>query len=104
MHFLFDYPLQGDFLGTQKVPSFQPRYIPWYHANFAHAVLHGIPVGIVTGSYTLAISEVLIHFWIDYMKSMKAFGIHLDQFFHILFKGLWVFVAYAAFTTKHSLW
>jgi hypothetical protein len=90
LHFWFDYPGQGDFLACQKNPGFTPRYIPWYHANFAHAAIHGLPVGIVTGSVLLGICEVIIHFFIDLAKSKGFINIHVDQVLHILCKALWV--------------
>ncbi|QIG76572.1 hypothetical protein EVC27_047 [Rhizobium phage RHph_I1_6] len=104
LHFLFDYPLQGDFLANQKNPNFTPRYVPWYHANFAHAAIHGIPVGIITGSYTLALSEIVVHFCIDLWKSLGLINIHVDQLFHIICKAIWVFYAYYAFTYGRVLW
>jgi len=104
LHFLCDYPWQHDFLANQKNPSFKPRYIPWYHANFAHAAIHGIPVGIITGSCLLALYEVAMHFTIDYVKSRGAINIHMDQLLHIACKVMWVVMAYLAYTHQIQLW
>lgn len=104
LHFLLDYPLQGDFLATQKSPKYAPRIIPWYHANFAHAAIHGLGVGIILGSYLWAIGEVILHFWIDHKKSMGRFDIHYDQFAHILCKAFWVLGAYLCFQNGIKMW
>lgn len=99
-----DYPLQGDFLAMQKNPKFTMRAIPWYHANFAHAAIHGLGVGIVLGSFGWAISELLLHFYIDYKKSMGRFNIHEDQFFHLMCKAFWVFGTWILFTYNLPMW
>lgn len=104
LHFLFDYPLQGDFLAQQKNPECKARYVPWYHANFAHAAIHGLPVGIVTGSVTLGLYEVMFHFAIDLLKSKGFINIHIDQFLHISCKVMWLIMAYYVFTAGITLW
>lgn len=93
LHFLCDYPLQGDFLARGKSSFKEPLYgVPWWHCNFAHAAIHGLAVGLATQSSVLAILETVAHFGIDYGKSRKWFGISVDQSLHLGCKILWILI------------
>lgn len=93
-HFLADYPLQGTWIATTKSHKHpHSTGYPWYHSLTAHAVIHGGFVGIITGSVVIACAEVIFHWVIDYHKSNDTFGIHMDQFLHLMCKILWAWVA-----------
>jgi hypothetical protein len=95
LHFLCDYPLQGDFLAVGKGSFAKPHFgVPWWHCLTAHAAIHGLAVGAITGSLWLGLAETAAHFIIDWAKCKKLTGINVDQGFHILCKAAWVlFVA-----------
>ena len=52
-HFIFDYPLQGDFLAKAKNEKAPIPGVPWVHAMFAHTFMHAGAVTLVTGSWLL---------------------------------------------------
>lgn len=98
-HFLFDYPLQGDFLARAKRRGGVPG-VPWYHALSAHAFLQAAGVLALTGSIALFCCELAAHAGIDYWKCAQGgFGTQrqeaaydLDQLLHIVCKVVWVFL------------
>lgn len=63
--------------------------VPWYYWLTAHAIIHGGAVLLITGSLTLGLLETLIHWFIDFGKCEKWFGIHVDQGLHVACKVLW---------------
>lgn len=91
-HFLADYPLQGDFLATNKARS-GPNYVPWWQALIAHSFIHGGFVAIITGIWWLGLAEIVIHAITDHLKCEKIIGINTDQFIHISCKILWFMIA-----------
>lgn len=94
LHFLCDYPLQGDFLARGKSNFAEPLFgIPWWHCNLAHAAIHGLAVGMATHSPMLGLLETIAHFFIDMGKSKKLFGINVDQALHIACKVAWSAIA-----------
>lgn len=88
-HALADYPLQGDFLAKAKNRHAPIPGVPWYQALFAHAAIHGLFVGLITGSLFLGIAEVVAHAIIDDLKCDGAITFNQDQAFHILCKLVW---------------
>jgi hypothetical protein len=92
-HALADYPLQGDFLSKAKNRSAPIPGVPWWQAMSAHAAIHGGAVGLITGYWWLGVAEAAVHFWIDDLKCRGKLSFNQDQFFHIAFKALWLFVA-----------
>jgi hypothetical protein len=83
VHYLADYPLQGDFLAKAKNHNTRtlPDYavgggvpgVPWYQALFAHAFIQAGFVYLVTGCMGFALAELVLHFAIDYCKSAGGF-------------------------------
>jgi hypothetical protein len=71
--------------------------VPWYYWLTAHALLHGGAVGAIihafAGNWDLAlgfaIAETVIHWFIDFGKCEKLYGIHVDQALHVLCKIAW---------------
>lgn len=100
-HALMDYALQGDAMAVCKCKGAKhpaADAVPWYYWLTAHTLLHGATVAVVVRWYGygeqvaigLGLTETVIHWVIDYGKCSGWFGIHLDQFFHVLCKVAWV--------------
>lgn len=91
-HFLFDYPLQGDFLSKAKNHLDSIPTVPWYQALFAHAFLQAGGVFYATMSFTLAGLELIAHIVIDYAKCSKKISYNVDQALHIGCKIVWMLI------------
>jgi hypothetical protein len=83
MHFLCDYPLQGDFLARGKNQHNPIPGVPWYQCLFAHAFIQATGVLLATGSIGLAGAELLAHVTIDFGKSAGRYDFNVDQALHI---------------------
>lgn len=83
-HYLGDFALQNDFIATHKARSSGSAF--WPHVLFAHAMIHGGIVCLITGSVWLGIVEVFLHMLIDFFKCEKVFGFHVDQALHLICK------------------
>ena len=91
-HFLFDYPLQGDFLSRAK-NRFDPiPHVPWYQAMFAHTAMHGLAVWVITGIPLLGLAEMAIHWITDDLKLRGELTFNQDQAIHITCKVVWVVI------------
>lgn len=92
-HFVADYPLQGEYLALSK-----SRHHPmgangnWIHSLTAHAFIQGGMVALITGNIVLGIFEIIAHWLIDFFKCEKKYGLHTDQFLHILCKVVWCLI------------
>lgn len=84
-HALLDYPLQGDWLSKAKNPTLNlvPGETIWPMALGSHVLIQALGVKIVTGSWTFAALEFVIHFATDYAKCRGAFGYNVDQIIHV---------------------
>lgn len=97
-HSLADYPLQGAFLADAKNRHANP-FSPaenassplglWIHALTAHSLIHGGAVWLITGSVSLALVEVGLHWMIDFSKCEGWFGYTTDQLLHLSCKALY---------------
>lgn len=87
-HLVADYPLQGDAIATGKNRNIDPAKfgVPWFYWMASHAATHAMFVGYVTCSFQAAVCEFFAHFLIDFGKCEKKYGIHVDQFLHVLCK------------------
>ncbi len=91
-HFLFDYPLQGDFLLRAK-NRFEPiQHVPWYQAMFAHTAMHGFAVWFITGIPLLGLAEMAIHWIADDLKGRGELTYNQDQAIHIICKVVWALI------------
>lgn len=97
-HALADYPLQGAFLADAKNRHSDPFALAentssplglWIHALTAHSLIHGGAVWLITGSVTLALVEVVLHWLIDFSKCEGWFGYTTDQLLHLSCKALY---------------
>ena len=94
-HFICDYVLQTDAIATGKNRLIDPAKfgVDWYYWMTSHAVTHAFGVGIITGSFWLGFLEFTLHWLIDAGKCEKMYGLHVDQFMHLLCKILIVALA-----------
>lgn len=102
-HAVMDFWAQSDALAQMKnrnrpntrVPPGQAPQVIWPYALSAHAIHHGVGVGVVTGSVWLGLAEAVAHGLIDFGKCENWYGIHVDQAAHIACKCMWVVVVFA---------
>lgn len=88
-HALADYPLQGDFLAQAKNRNTTIGKLFWPHALFAHSMIHGGAVLLLTGSIWMAIAEAVIHAGTDWLKCEGRISLNTDQAVHIACKFVW---------------
>lgn len=101
-HAVADFALQTPWIANNKSRHSEPAgYDPkkhgpkqaiWVYVLTAHALIHGSMTVIVTGSTWLGLLEAVSHWMIDFGKCEKWYGIHTDQFLHLLMKLLIVYV------------
>ncbi len=90
VHWVADYPLQGDFLAKAKTQGPMRAY----HL-IAHAGIHGAGVLLVTGSAWIGIAEWIVHAIIDESKVRGKLSFAQDQILHIACKALWIALVFA---------
>jgi hypothetical protein len=88
-HALADYPLQGDFLAQAKNRNTVLGKLFCPHALFAHSMIHGGFVLLLTGSVALAMAEVAIHAATDWLKCEQKISLNTDQAIHLTCKLVW---------------
>jgi hypothetical protein len=88
-HCLADYPLQGDFLAQAKNRHTVIGKVFWPHALFAHSMIHGGAVLVLTGSLWMALAEVIIHARLDWLKCEDRISLNFDQAMHLWCKVVW---------------
>ncbi|MFD2257976.1 DUF3307 domain-containing protein [Luteolibacter algae] len=100
-HALGDYPLQGDFLAIGKnrhldvTKLFGGEGGPkgfWIHALTAHSLVQAGIVWLITGSATLAVVELVIHWIIDFVRCEKWISFNVDQGLHIACKAIYAVI------------
>jgi hypothetical protein len=89
-HALADFPLQGDYLARVKQRSNAASMPEWFIALTAHSLIHAGGVWIITGSVTLAVVELLLHWLIDFGKGEDYYGYVADQTLHLGCKLVYV--------------
>ncbi|MAE68354.1 MAG: DUF3307 domain-containing protein [Candidatus Peribacteraceae bacterium] len=87
-HALGDFGLQNENMIKRKNRKNNPE--SWYIYLAAHSVIHGGLVGFFTGSFILAILEVICHGVIDYGKMEGRFTFKVDQLLHVACKVVWI--------------
>ena len=100
-HALADYPLQGEFLAMGKnrhhassLPNTgrgSPSHV-WVHCLTSHSLIHAGTVWIVTGLFSYAVAEFVLHWIIDYLKCENVTSFTQDQLLHMVCKGVFVFL------------
>ena len=64
----------------------------WYMWLYAHSMIHGGAVYLITGNLGLGIAEVICHFIIDHLKCENKYSLKTDQLLHILCKVVWWYI------------
>lgn len=96
-HVIADYPLQGKFLSFAKnrhadatdIFGCKPPRGLWIHALTAHSLIQAGAVWLVTGSITLALVELVLHWLIDFAKCEKWTDFTTDQLLHVACKAVY---------------
>ena len=94
-HALGDFALQTEWMVRSKNPrrraraTSERRDLIWIHVLTSHALIHGGAVALAPGSVALGIAETIAHWLIDYGKSNRYYGFHVDQFLHLGCKVIW---------------
>lgn len=97
LHYLADYPLQGDFMAKAKNAYAPIPGVPWWQAMLAHSFIQGGMVAIATESVLLGAGEATVHFIADHMKCAGYLSYSQDQAVHIGCKLAWAWaVVHAA--------
>lgn len=97
-HALADYPLQGDFLAMAKNRNTEVGKVFWKHALFAHSMIHGGFVFLVTGVLWMGVAEAAIHALTDWLKCEGKISLNTDQYIHFSCKVTWALVVAASVT------
>jgi hypothetical protein len=72
----------------------EPYETMWPLFLTSHSIINGTIVGIITGSFMLAVAETIAHWIIDYAKNERNdYGYITDQYLHIGCKVAWAFIA-----------
>lgn len=87
VHWVCDYPLQGDFLSKAK----KSGPLANYHL-VAHSGIQAGGVYLVTGSLVLALIEWFFHTLIDHAKNEDMISFETDQILHLLCKVVYVVI------------
>lgn len=91
-HVLADFPLQSEYLATQKVRSTADSFQSWIVGLSAHCIIHAGAVWIITGSLVFAAAELVLHGLIDFGKGKGKFGLLVDQGLHLACKLAYVII------------
>jgi hypothetical protein len=101
-HYLADFALQTEFMAVKKAKAFVEPI--GFHALTAHAAIHGLVAGVISGHFWVGVFVAVTHWLIDFGKASDLidnrfphtagarrhgqthgmYGIHLDQALHIL--------------------
>ncbi len=89
-HAVGDVSLQSAILSQSKRKQFSQAH--WFYFLFAHALIHGGAVYVVTGNHYLGMAETACHFVIDYFKCEDKISLAVDQALHFACKVAWALV------------
>jgi len=87
-HFVGDFAAQSQYMAKAKNITAPTDGIPWWWVLFGHASIHGMIVGLTTGSAIFGCMEIAFHFVIDLKKCLGKFSFLQDQLIHIACKIL----------------
>lgn len=76
-HYLADFPLQPAFVADLKKKIFQESI--GFHCLTAHAFIHGLVAGVITGNFTAGVIVGVTHWLIDCGKACELID---DRFPH----------------------
>jgi len=92
-HAVSEFALQSDAMAKGKNFNSEPGPVPWYYWMASHSLIHAGAVTLITGSIFLGIMELVLHFAADCAKCAGYTSIHVDQFFHVICKLCWAYLA-----------
>lgn len=92
-HAVCDYPLQGEFLAKAKNRHLNTSG-GWWRDMLAHCIIHAGMVLLITGSVSLALAELVIHYATDCAKCDGWISSSVDQAIHYSCKVAWVLVLF----------
>jgi len=101
-HYLADFGLQLPYMAEKKAKAFVEPI--GFHVLTAHAAIHGLVAGVISGHFWVGVFVAVTHWIIDFGKASDLidnrfphtagarrngqthgmYGIHLDQALHIL--------------------
>lgn len=93
LHYVADFPLQGEYLAKAKNRNLDKGRGIWPHALMAHSMIHGGMVALATGSVWLGVAEVVCHAATDYLKCSGRMSFTEDQIKHLVHKITWAIIA-----------
>lgn len=90
LHFLCDFPLQGDFMARAKNGVSPLPGVPWWLVLGAHACIHAFAVSLLL-TWPFALMELVFHFVLDDAKCRGWLGAGergfiIDQALHVTCK------------------
>lgn len=88
-HSLCDAALQSPFMSQHKRRGSGPI---WYGWLYAHGMIHGGAVYLITGSVWAGIAESILHMVIDFFRCEGKLNNIEDQGLHVLCKVVWWFL------------
>ncbi len=93
-HVVADFALQSDTMAVEKNRHLNDgkKGVPWYYWMWAHSLIHGGLVAIITHSAILGLAEMVCHAVLDILKCEKLTNIHVDQLGHVLCKVVWILI------------
>jgi hypothetical protein len=99
LHFLCDFPLQGDFMAKAKNHVAPLIGVPWWLVLGGHAMIHAGAVSLLL-PIEYAIAEFVSHFALDAAKNGGGLGTGQtgfvwDQVGHVACKLVWIGSFYA---------
>lgn len=99
VHALCDFSLQTDAMAKGKNRNKKPDYIPegqkfmpcWGYWLTAHALICGGGVWLITGKWWWGVTEVVLHWIIDFLKCDNKTNPNQDQLLHFLCRIVYIF-------------
>jgi hypothetical protein len=99
-HYLSDYALQPAYMAEQK--AYALKTSEGTHALTAHASIHGLAAGVITGSFAAGLAVGVSHWVIDFGKAsvlikrnkrQGLYGINIDQLLHfVVILTVWLII------------
>jgi len=91
LHCLGDFALQSESMAKGKNRHNKCTFVPegqkfkkcWPYWLLSHAFIQGGLIYIFTGNLIISLTEVLLHFVIDFIKCENITNPHHDQVFHL---------------------
>lgn len=99
-HALADFPLQGEYLANFKnrnhvdSEGLKLSFGVWLPCMLAHCLIHAGMVWAMTGQVLLGLSELVLHFILDFLKCEGRMSFQVDQMMHYVCKLVYALILY----------